>query len=63
MTMSLSLIAASVCRRACHWLLLFVFLFAAEVTFAQAQQWLQWGGPNRNFKAALANPVEALRYE
>ncbi|MGH7492121.1 MAG: hypothetical protein ACREOO_06965 [bacterium] len=29
---------------------LFAFLFALQVTFAQAQ-WLQWGGPNRNFRS------------
>src|SRR5574341_1431444 len=50
MAMSFSLIAACVCWRARHWLLLFACLFAVQVTFAQAQQWLQWGGPNRNFK-------------
>ncbi len=49
--MSFSLTTASVSWRARHWLPLFAFLFTAEVTFAQAQQWLQWGGPNRNFKA------------
>jgi len=49
--MSFSLNIASVCRRVHHWLLLFALLFAVQVTFAQTQQWLQWGGPNRNFKA------------
>ncbi len=49
--MKFSLSAASICQRACHWLLLVAFLFPAQVTFAQTQQWMQWGGPNRNFKA------------
>jgi outer membrane protein assembly factor BamB len=51
MAMSLSLITASVCWRARRWLPLFAFLFAVQVAFARAQQWVQWGGPNRNFKA------------
>jgi len=49
--MSFSLTTACVCRRARHWLLPFAFLFTAQFTYAQVQQWVQWGGPNRNFKA------------
>jgi outer membrane protein assembly factor BamB len=51
MTMSLYSSVANICRRARHWLPLFAFLFAVQVTFAQSQQWAQWGGPDRNFKS------------
>jgi hypothetical protein len=49
--MTLSSITVTHCRPTRHWLLQFAFLFAIQGTLAQAQQWLQWGGPDRNFKA------------
>jgi hypothetical protein len=49
--MTLSSISVTHCGPTRHWLLQFAFLFAIQGTLAQAQQWLQWGGPDRNFKA------------